>query len=406
MADETTTRSVETPEPTQAKNGNPNTKPKAAREEKKASGKRKHKGNRGRRRGPKPYPVLPFEQALRFGEGVAGVGSGHPVKRTTLLEKMNLPINQTTRELITASNRYAITTGSHSAPEFSLTPEGAKAVEPIASVDRNRARFKLAITDIEPFKRLYEKFRGGKMPAVEAMRDTLEDLNEGDRAPCVDIFVQNAKFIGILQTREGAEFFTSVDEAAVSSGAAATATGYTGSMPVNTPVAGEDFETVCFFIAPIGADESEHRQHSDAILSSYVEKALATVEPKLRVVRADKITQPGMITKQVLEYLLKSRLVVADLSYHNPNVFYELAVRHATGKPVIHIKRTSDPIPFDNKDFRTIDIAFENKFDILAQIETVRSTIAQFSRQSLGAGDNSDNPLLIYFPDHRFGKVK
>lgn len=175
---------------------------------------------------------------------------------------------------------------------------------------------------------------------------------------------------------------------------------------MNAPVAAEDFDTVCFFIAPIGADATEHRQHSDAILSSYVEKALATVEPKLRVVRADKITQPGMITKQVLEYLLKSRLVVADLSYHNPNVFYELAVRHATGKPVIHIKRTSDPIPFDNKDFRTIDIAFENKFDILAQIETVRSTIAQFSRQSLGAGDNSDNPLLIYFPDHRFGKVK
>jgi hypothetical protein len=137
-----------------------------------------------------------------------------------------------------------------------------------------------------------------------------------------------------------------------------------------------------------------------------LKKTLATVEPKLRVVRADKIMQPGMITKRVLEYLLKSRLVVADLSYHNPNVFYELAVRHATGKPVIHIKRTSDPIPFDNKDFRTIDIAFDDKFDILAQLETVRSTIAQFSRQSLSTGDNSDNPLLIYFPDHRFGKAQ
>ena len=135
-----------------------------------------------------------------------------------------------------------------------------------------------------------------------------------------------------------------------------------------------------------------------------MEKALATVEPKLRVVRADKITQPGMITKQVLEYLMKSRLVVADLSYQNPNVFYELAVRHATGKPVIHIKRTSDPLPFDNKDFRTIEISFDDKFDILAQIELVRSSIAQFSRQALGARDNSDNPLLIYFPDHRFTK--
>jgi len=160
----------------------------------------------------------------------------------------------------------------------------------------------------------------------------------------------------ILQTREGAEFITSIDDATsktvISSAGSA---GESFALPVNQPVTGEDFDSVCFFIAPIGVDESEHRRHSDAILSSYVEKALATVEPKLRVVRADKITQPGMITKQVLEYLLKSRLVVADLSYHNPNVFYELAVRHATGKPIIHIKRTSDPIPFDNKDFRTIE---------------------------------------------------
>ncbi len=404
MADgNTTQRATEPPGSAASTNGRPGKKPKAPRAAKSKPGA---KSRKGRRPGRKPYPILPFEQALRFGQGVAEVGAGHPVKRATLLEKLNLAVNQTTRDLITASCKYGITNGAHDAEEFSLTSEGAMAVEPTASPERNRARIKLAITEIEPFQRLYEKFRGGKMPAIEAMRDTLEDLNEGDRAPCVDIFVQNAKFVGILQTREGAEFLTSADDAATRTGDATKLSVSSASTPTNMPVAGEDYDTVCFFIAPIGADESEHRRHSDAILSSYVEKALATVDPKLRVVRADKITQPGMITKQVLEYLLKSRLVVADLSYHNPNVFYELAVRHATGKPVIHIKRTSDPIPFDNKDFRTIDIAFEDKFDILAQIETVRSSIAQFSRQSLGAGDNSDNPLLIYFPDHRFGKVK
>src|SRR5258706_16006838 len=156
------------------------------------------------------------------------------------------------------------------------------------------------------------------------MLDVLDDLNEGDRAPCVDVFVQNAKFVGILQTREGAEFIASVDDVATAKNVSTTES---PASPANQPVGVEDFDSVCFFIAPIGADDSEHRRHSNAILSSYVEKALATVEPKLRVVRADKITQPGMITKQVLEYLLKSRLVVADLSYHNPNVFYELAVR-------------------------------------------------------------------------------
>jgi hypothetical protein len=368
--------------------------------------KAKPKTPEGRRRGRKPYPVIPFVQALRIGQGIADFGAGHPMKRTTLLEKLGLTLNQTTKDLITASGKYGITSGSHDAPELRLTPEGAKALAPSPSLERNKARIKLAITDIEPFKKLYEKFSGGKMPAVEAMRDSLDDMNEGDRAPCVDIFVQNAKFVGVLQTREGAEFITSLDDAATKTVAATTGIGQSSAMPVNEPVVGEDFDSVCFFIAPIGADDSEHRRHSDAILSSYVERALGTVEPKLRVVRADKITQPGMITKQVLEYLLKSRLVVADLSYHNPNVFYELAVRHTTGKPVIHIKRTSDPIPFDNKDFRTIDIAFNDKFDILAEIETVRSTIAQFSRQALSAGESSDNPLLIYFPDHRFAKVE
>lgn len=328
------------------------------------------------------------------------------MKRDTLLEKLELPINQPTKDLITASTKYGITTGAHDAPELKLTEDGAKATTPTASLERSNARIKLAITNIEPFKKLYDKFAGGKMPAVEAMRDSLDDMNEGDRAPCVDIFVQNAKFVGILQTKEGAEFIASLEDAATKTLAPTVSIPQIATLPVNQPMTGEDFDTVCFFIAPIGADDSEHRKHSDAILASYVEKALATVEPKLRVVRADKITQPGMITKQVLEYLLKSRLVVADLSYHNPNVFYELAVRHVTGKPVIHIKRTSDAIPFDNKDFRTIDIAFADKFDILAQIETVRSTIAQFSRQSLSAGDNSDNPLLIYFPDYRFAKVK
>jgi hypothetical protein len=341
---------------------------------------------------------------VKFAQGVAEVGQGHPVKRTTLLEKLGLPVSQPTKDLITASGKYGLTVGGHSAEELRLTPDGAKAASPTTSPDQANARIKLAIQNIPTFNALYEKFRGGKMPAVEVMRDFLEDLNEGDRAPCVDLFVQNAKFVGLLQLREGAEFITTPGEAVTPAASTSPSGAVTGSS-TNQPIIGEDFETVCFFIAPIGGDDSPHRRHSDAILSSYVEKALATVEPKLRVVRADKISKPGSISKQVLEYILKSKLVVADLSYHNPNVFYELAVRHATGKPVIHIKRTTDAIPFDNKDFRTIDIKFEDKFDILAEIETVRSTISQYSREAVSASDTSDNPLLMHFPDHRFTKV-
>ena len=44
-----------------------------------------------------------------------------------------------------------------------------------------------------------------------------------------------------------------------------------------------------------------------------------------------------MITSQVLEYLKRSRLAVADLSYLNPNVFYEVALRHALRLPVVQL---------------------------------------------------------------------
>src|SRR5207248_11659121 len=101
--------------------------------------------------------------ALRIGQGIADFGAGHPMKRDTLLVKLGLPLNQTTKDLITASNKYGVTTGGHDAPEIGLTEEGAKAVAPAPGVERSRARIKLAITDIEPFNKLYEKFRGGKI---------------------------------------------------------------------------------------------------------------------------------------------------------------------------------------------------------------------------------------------------
>lgn len=51
---------------------------------------------------------------------------------------------------------------------------------------------------------------------------------------------------------------------------------------------------------------------------------------------------------------MEDDLVVADLTEHNPNVFYELAIRHARRKPVIHIISEGEKIPFDVANSRTI----------------------------------------------------
>jgi len=402
------------PAPAAKKTGKKRPKKKPAKKPaaKKATKKTTKKaGNGGRRPGRKPYPVMTFEEVLKIGAGIMEKASGEPVKRTTLLSELGLADNDNTRSMITTSGKYGVTTGGYQAEKLALTETGKAAVDQNKSATvRRRARFQLAIESVESFNKLYDKYRGKKLPSLQVMEDDLEEVNQGDRAQCVQVFIQNAKFIGLLHTKEGAEFLSRVDDAIATagtgvggvSGAAAEDTDDDSNRPSGEA---EDFEKVCFFIAPIGSKGDETRKHSDAILTSYVEKALESVEPKLKVVRADKIDQPGMISKQVVEYILKSRLVVADLSYLNPNVFYELALRHATGKPTVHIKRDEDKIPFDTNNFRTIEIKFGDKFDILAELETVRTTIATHARTAIAAGSSTDNPILTYCPGHRFAPI-
>src|SRR5437870_4750918 len=95
------------------------------------------------------------------------------------------------------------------------------------------------------------------------------------------------------------------------------------------------YEDECFFIAPIGADGSDERQRSDGVLNYIVAPAVEKLG--LEVIRADRIAKPGQITLQVIEHVLRARGGVADVTGANPNVYYELAVRHTAKLPVVLI---------------------------------------------------------------------
>lgn len=129
----------------------------------------------------------------------------------------------------------------------------------------------------------------------------------------------------------------------------------------------------CFAIAPIGPNDSDVRRRSDKVLKHIFKKALSE---KYEVIRGDNIDEPGMITSQVLRAVQDSPLVVADLTGHNPNVLYELAVRHAIEKPIIHvIEPKLSKIPFDIAGFRTIE------FD-LTDPDSIESAVEQLQKQT------------------------
>ncbi len=371
-----------------------------------------------RKRTQRPFPATPFEEALEFAKTVYAFGSGQPVRRLTIFDHLGKsPESGPSRQLVTNANKYGLIDGGYQADQLKITPDGMKAVDSdSAPRERAKAHVKLALQDIPVFSALYDRFVSNKLPARAAMIDAAQDVGvpEELRAECVDTFIVNLRFVGLLQTLSGAERIITVDHLLDSlpapqiKPAAAPAARPAHFRPepaadtrTHAVVTTEHalFETTCFYVTPIGEDGSEQRKHADLFLSSLIEPALEQFG--LKVVRADMIDKPGTITRQIIEYLLRSRLVIADLSFHNPNVFYELALRHAVRLPVVQLVRVADRIPFDLNQIRTIRIDTGGLHEFVPKIETYRSEIASQVRRALEDPDAVDNPITTYYPGMR-----
>jgi hypothetical protein len=170
-----------------------------------------------------------------------------------------------------------------------------------------------------------------------------------------------------------------------------------------------DLQHECFFIAPIGEKESEVRKRSDGV-RDWVVKPAAEAHG-LSTVRADDVGEPGQITAQAIQHCLQAKAAVADLTGGNPNVYYELSVRHGAQLPVVLIAEEGTNLPFDISQSRVIffdhtDLASagEAREQLRAQIEAALESppdnpISEGMRLAQLKGGNAEEQTLAVVVD-------
>jgi len=150
----------------------------------------------------------------------------------------------------------------------------------------------------------------------------------------------------------------------------------------------------CFVIMPIGdkKESPEKYQHFkdvyENLIKPSVEDCAKFLSSDIECYRADDIKRSGSIMKKVLKDLLDQVIVIADLSGQNPNVFYELGVRHTFFKRSILIADTPGDNPFDIYGYRTIPYKYSG-----CDEKAFRDALKGHIEDIIKNPSESDNPV-------------
>ena len=155
---------------------------------------------------------------------------------------------------------------------------------------------------------------------------------------------------------------------------------------INKDSGGVSLMKTCFVVSPIGDAGSEIRNNADKLFRYIINPVCQSCG--FDAIRVDQINDSDSITQTIIDKLLSAELVIADISGHNPNVFYEMGYRKCTNKPIIHLKKKGESIPFDVNTVRTFEYDLTD-LDSVEEVKTrLQQTIGTFSFEN--ADDSSD----------------
>ena len=288
------------------------------------------------------FPKYTLEEAIFVAQAIYEKHGGNPLTADTLASYLGRSNDWRFQELLRAANLYGLVSGSGARATVHLEKLGEGIVAPSSPGDRQNALLG-AFNNVDLFKRVAEFYSKGarlpdRLPEDEYFGNTLVRDFQVPRDR-VDVFIKvfgdNLTYVKSFGVGRTALEATNGVAAHVSQ----------PEKPIDAEDSEREFIDTCFVLMPFGVwyDRYWEEVYRPAIKE-------AGMEPR----RADSVFVSGSVMEHIWEEILKAKVLVADLTGRNPNVFYELGLSHAVGKAVVFVAADLEDVPFDLRHLRVI----------------------------------------------------
>lgn len=289
------------------------------------------------------FPFFTLEKALPVASAIKEKNAGNPWPPTEVAKAIGYSERSSSIDnVLRSSAMYGLTTGTRAASHLTLEKLGRDIVyAPTAEAETlGKQR---AFLNVELFSKVLEYYKGNNLPETQFLSNTLvsefgvpAEHHEDFRR----IFDENCRFVGIGSSWEGPGSSTTSFR---SSGAHPST-----SEPANVRSYVSEVNAdgkKCFVIMPF-SERSGKRPLGffDEVFDSLIKPAAEAAGFDVYTANKDG---SDVIQSTIINELLDSDIVLADLTDHNPNVLFELGVRLTLEKPVAIIKSSDTGRVFD-----------------------------------------------------------
>lgn len=316
------------PKSTTGKAKRPKTKKKQARET-------------GRPTGTASYPRHSVKKALRIPKAILEQNAGKTCTDREAAKFAGLAYHGPSRVEISSSIKYGLLNRPADG-NVAVTDLAKKILRPQNPNDELDG-LRQAVLNAPTISDVYKHYRGENIPDEQFFRNALADtfkLPEDKVDEFKIVFLEDISEAQLIEDVGGKKRVLDVARDADM--------GVTSQDTLKKISKGVKIEhgDTCFvmmpFAEPIGG-------YYKAIYEPAITKA------GLRAVRADdEIFATGKIIDQIWSGITAGKVLVAELTGRNPNVFYELGLAHALSKPVVLISSNQEDVPFDLQHIRVI----------------------------------------------------